>query len=307
MFDPKTVLLISLILVTIWFIWAWARLAREGRGKDPNDPAEHHKLYHHIVGFVANFFDTLGIGSFATTTSAFKFRKSIDDRKIPGTLNVGHALPTVAQALIYIAIVQVEVWTLILMIVAAVLGAWFGAGVIAKWSRRKVQVGMGCALIVAAIFMLRAQLFGGQADDTGTLGLTGMQLGIGLIGNFALGALMSLGIGLYAPCLILISLLGMNPRAGFPIMMGSCAFLMPIGGLRFIKESSYSLPAAIGLAIGGVPAVLIAAYIVKSLPLTYVRWLVVIVVLYAAIMMLRSAMRNKTAEPAPVRPGTVTE
>jgi uncharacterized membrane protein YfcA len=306
MLDPKTILLISLVLVTIWFIWAWARLAKRGNGKDPNDPAEHNKLYHHIVGFVANFFDTLGIGSFATTTSAFKFRKSIDDRKIPGTLNVGHALPTVAQALIYIAIVKVEVWTLILMIAAAVLGAWFGAGVIAKWSRRKVQIGMGCALIVAAGFMLRAQ-FAGQADDAGTLGLTGTGMALGLIGNFMLGALMSLGIGLYAPCLILISLLGMNPRAGFPIMMGSCAFLMPIGGLRFIKEGSYSLPAAIGLAIGGVPAVLIAAYIVKSLPLTYVRWLVVIVVLYAAIMMLRSAMRDKTVQPAPVRPGTVTE
>jgi uncharacterized membrane protein YfcA len=306
MFDPKTILLIALVVVTIWFIWTWARLAREGKGKDPNDPANNQKWYQYPVGFVTNFFDTLGIGSFATTTSAWKFRKAIDDRKIPGTLNVGHALPTVAQALIYISIVQVEVWTLISMIVAAVLGAWFGAGVIAKWSRRKVQIGMGCALFVAAAFMLRAQ-FAGQADDAGLLGLSGTILAIGLFGNFALGALMSLGIGLYAPCLILISLLGMNPRAGFPIMMGSCAFLMPIGGVRFIKEGSYSLPAAIGLAIGGIPAVLIAAYIVRSLPLTYVRWLVVIVVLYAAIMMLRSAMREKAAEPVPVPSGPVTE
>jgi uncharacterized membrane protein YfcA len=299
MFDPKTILLLALVVVTLWFIWAWARLARDGQGKDAADPANNQKWYHHVVGFVTNFFDTLGIGSFATTTSAWKFRKAIDDRKIPGTLNVGHALPTIAQALIYISIVQVEVWTLILMIAAAVLGAWFGAGVIAKWSRRKVQIGMGCALFVAAAFMLRAQ-FTGQADDAGFLGLSGTRLAIGLFGNFALGALMSLGIGLYAPCLILISLLGMNPRAGFPIMMGSCAFLMPIGGLRFIKEGSYSLPAAIGLAIGGIPAVLIAAYIVRSLPLTYVRWLVVIVVLYAAIMMLRSATREKAPQPVAV-------
>ena len=220
----------------------------------------------------------------------------MDDRKIPGTLNVGHALPTVAQALIYIATVQVEIWTLILMIVASVLGAWLGAGVISKWSRRKVQIGMGCALIAAALLMLRAQLFAGQGGDTGSLGLTGLLLALGLVGNFALGALMSLGIGLYAPCLILISLLGMNPRAGFPIMMGSCAFLMPIGGVRFIKEGSYSLPAAVALAVGGIPAVLIAAYIVRSLPLTYVRWLVVIVVIYAAIVMLRSAMRDKATE-----------
>jgi uncharacterized membrane protein YfcA len=115
---------------------------------------------------------------------------------------------------------------------------------------------------------------------------------LGLAGNFALGALMTLGIGLYAPCLILVSLLGMNPKAAFPIMMGSCAFLMPIGGIRFIRAGSYSLSAAVVMALSGIPAVLIAAYIVRSLPLTYVRWLVVIVVVWAATMMLRSAAQE---------------
>ncbi len=301
MLDPKTLLFIALGIATMWFIWIWWRLARAVKGVDPNDPARHNTWYHNIVGFVMNFFDTLGIGSFATTTSAFKFRSSVDDQKIPGTLNVGYALPTVAQAFIYIAIVQVEIWTLILLIVASVLGAWLGAGIVARWPRRNVQIGMGCALIAAAILMLRAQ-FAGQADDAGTLGLSGALLGLGLIGNFVLGALMSLGIGLYAPCLILISLLGMNPRAAFPIMMGSCAFLMPIGGVRFIKEGSYSLPAAIAMTLSGIPAVLIAAYIVRSLPLTYVRWLVVVVVLYAAVMMLRSAMREKNAQRTTVSP-----
>jgi uncharacterized membrane protein YfcA len=297
MLDPKTLLLVALALVTLWFIWAWWRLARRGRGIDPSDPALHNKWFHSLVGFAMNFLDTLGIGSFATSTSAFKFRSSVDDKVIPGTLNVGYALPTITQAFIYIVIVQVEIWTLILMITASILGAWLGAGVIAKWPRRKVQIGMGCALLAAAALMLRAQ-FAGQADDSGTLGLSGILLALGLMGNFGLGALMSLGIGLYAPCLILISLLGMNPRAGFPIMMGSCAFLMPIGGLRFIKEGSYSLPAAVVMTISGIPAVLIAAYIVRSLPLTYVRWLVVVVVLYAAVMMLRSARSKTTAQPA---------
>lgn len=234
------------------------------------------------------FFDTLGIGNFATSTSAFKFRSSVADEKIPGTLNVGYAIPTIAQAFIYISIVEVNIWTLVLMIAASVMGAWLGAGIVAKWSRRKVQIGMGCALIFAALLMLRAQ-FAGQADNAGTLTLSGTLLALGLAGNFALGALMTLGIGLYAPCLILVSLLGMNPTVAFPIMMGSCAFLMPIGGVRFIKENSYSLPAAIVMTLSGIPAVLIAAYIVRSLPLTAVRWLVVVVVVYAALMMLRSA------------------
>jgi hypothetical protein len=127
-----------------------------------------------------------------------------------------------------------------------------------------------------------------------TLGI-GARLALGLAGNFALGALMTLGIGLYAPCLILVSLLGMSPVTAFPIMMGSCAFLMPVGSVRFLRAGSYDLRAAIGLTVGGIPAVLIAAYLVKSLPLDAVRWLVVVVVIYTAGMMLRSAAREGRA------------
>jgi uncharacterized membrane protein YfcA len=216
---------------------------------------------------------------------------------------VGYTLPTVAQAYIYISIVQVDFPTLLSMIVASVTGAWLGAGVVARWPRGKIQIGMGCALLAAATLMLLTQLQlvpGGGA----ALALHGFGLAVGLVGNFALGALMTLGIGLYGPCLILVSLLGMDPRAAFPIMMGSCAFLMPIGGIRFIREGSYSRRAAVVLAIAGIPAVLIAAYIVKQMALQYVRWLVVVVVVYTATMMLRSAVlerRRLAAQPASAR------
>jgi uncharacterized membrane protein YfcA len=285
-------LFVALGATTLWFLWAWRRLALKGRHMEVDAAEKKHTWYHSVVGFVMCFFDTLGIGNFATTTSAFKFRASVPDEKIPGTLNVGYALPTVAQAYIYISGVKVDVWTLVLMIGAAVLGAWLGAGVVARWPRRKIQIGMGFALIAAALLMLRAQ-FTGQADDQGTLALGGTLLGLGLFGNFVLGALMTLGIGLYAPCLILVSLLGMNPLAAFPIMMGSCAFLMPVGGIKFIRAGSYSWWTTVTLALSGIPAVLIAAFIVKSLPLFYVRWLVVVVVVYAAVMMLRSAWKEK--------------
>jgi uncharacterized membrane protein YfcA len=153
---------------------------------------------------------------------------------------------------------------------------------------------MGIALLAAATFfaMTNLGLFPAGGD---TLGLTSPLLWFGIAGNFALGALMTLGIGLYAPCMILIALLGMNPRAAFPIMMGSCAFLMPIGSLRFIQKDSYALKAAVGLAVGGIPAVFLAAFFVKSLPLTWLRWLVVAVVVYAAVAMLKSA-RTETPE-----------
>jgi len=253
------------------------------------------------LGFVTCFFDTLGIGSFAPTTAALKLRNLVPDEKIPGTLNVGHTLATIAQAYIFIAIIQVDLTTLVLMILAAVLGSWFGAGFVAKASRRKIQLGMGFALLVAAMLFL-SQIFQLTPPGGDTQSLAGWKLAAGLAGNFALGALMEVGVGLYGPCMILVSLLGMNPQAAFPIMMGSCAFLMPVGSVKFIKRDRYSLRTVLGLTLGGVPAVLIAAFIVKSLPLTAMRWLVVAVVLYAALSMLRSAANEskRVAAPAPV-------
>ena len=246
------------------------------------------------IGAVTNFFDTLGIGSFATTTAFFRFLRIIPDRVIPGTLNVGHTLPTVVQALIYTKKVQVDILTLFALIAAAVLGAWLGAGIVASWPKRKVQIGMGAALLGAAARMLMTQLnlFPGGGD---ALGVRGARLAIGVAVNFLLCALMTLGIGLYAPCKILISLLGMNPLAAFPLMMGSCAFLMPVGSLRFIREQSYGLRAALGLALGGIPGVLLAAFIVTSLPIYWVRWLVIVVVIYTSLTMLSAGLRDRSA------------
>ncbi|HLX07938.1 MAG TPA: sulfite exporter TauE/SafE family protein [Thermoanaerobaculia bacterium] len=303
MLSAKAILFATLGVVAAVYVAIWAasliRTRRDGAAPAPGpDGAEDEREGHAgapelgVVGFVVNFFDTLGIGSFATTTSFFKLRRLVPDRLIPGTLNVGLALPTVAQALIYITIVEVDMRTLVLMIAAAVVGAWLGAGVVAGWPRRNVQIGMGIALLLAAVLMLGTQLqlfpLGGDA-----LGVLGTRMAIALAGNFALGALMTLGIGLYAPCMILVSMLGMNPKVAFPIMMGSCAFLMPVGSIRFIRKRAYAPRAAVGLALGGIPAVLLAAYVVRSLPLGAVRWLVVVVVLYTAIAMLWSARAGK--------------
>jgi uncharacterized membrane protein YfcA len=244
------------------------------------------------TGFVTNFFDTLGIGSFAPTTAIFKFFKLVEDRLIPGTLNVGHTLPTITQAFIYTLVIEVEIATLVLLIVAAVMGAWLGAGVVAGWPKRNIQIGMGFALLVAAGLFTWRNLGGGAVDE-GTLGLSGIKLVLGFLGNFALGALMTLGIGLYAPCMILIGLLGMKATVAFPIMIGSCAFLMPISSTKFVQKKAYELRPALALGIGGIPAVLIAALIVKEMDITTVRWLVVGVVVIAATMMLRSAAKNE--------------
>jgi uncharacterized membrane protein YfcA len=251
-----------------------------------------------LLGFVTNFFDTLGIGNFAPTTAGFKLLRRMPDEEIPGTLNAGHAVPVLAEALIFIAAVTVDLATLIGMIGAAILGAWFGSGIVSRLPRRAVQLGMGGALLLAASLFLATNLnlmpAGGDA-----VGLAGGRFVFAVAANFFLGALMTLGVGLYAPCLILVSLLGMNPLAAFPIMMGSCAFLMPVAGVRFVRMERYNARAAAGLAVGGVPGVLLAAFIVKSLPTIWLRWLIVVVVLYAAALMLVAALRPRQERGLP--------
>ena len=291
--DAKHGLLIALGAFTLFYLVVFIRgVAARAKetGESPTPTA-----WGFLVGFVTNFFDTLGIGSFATTTSIFRAWKMVPDEKIPGTLNVGHTLATIAQAYIFTKLVPVESMTLILMIAAAVVGSYLGAGIVSGWSRRKVQIGMGLALTAAAVVML-LRLTGTIPGGGEATALHGSALIAGMVGNFILGALMTLGIGLYAPCMILVAFLGMNQTTAFPIMMGSCAFLMPIASARFIKAKSFDVRAVMGLAIGGLPAAIIAGLFITSLPLDVVKGIVIVVVIYTAISMLRAAAREKAAQ-----------
>ena len=299
--EPKNILLAGMILITIFYLVTWIVTVRRQRAGGGDRSTLSPQPVTLGISFIANFFDTLGIGSYATTTSMFRFWNVVRDEKIPGTLNVGYVIPTTVQALIYITIVEVEFFTMAMIIAGAVAGAWLGAGVVAGLPRRQVQIGMGFALLGAATLMLLSLTGIGPAPGT-ALGVSGATLAIAVVISMILGALMMLGIGYYAPCLIMISLIGMNPTAAFPIMMGACAFLMPVGSLQFIRKQSYDLRAAIGLLIGGPLAVLIAAFIVRSLPLDYVRWGVVLIVIYTAVGMLRTAAQERAAKaPAPAR------
>ncbi len=291
MIDAKTLLLAALALLGTAFAVIWVRSIARRRASNPEAEIRPTALQT-AIGFGTNFFDTLGIGSFAPTTSLFKLWRLVPDELIPGTLNVGHTPPVIAQAFIFVAIIQVDLVTLIAMIAASVVGAWLGAGIVAGLPRRPIQLGIAVALLLAAGFFVMTNLglfpAGGEAR-----GLTGWQLALAVGVNFVLGALGTLGIGVYAPIMTMVSLLGMNPQVAFPIMMGSCAFLMPVASTRFVQKRRYSLRPALGLTLGGVPAVLMAAFIVKSLPVERLRWLVAAVVLYTAFVMLRSAFSER--------------
>jgi uncharacterized membrane protein YfcA len=289
-------LLAAFVVLAVWYVWRWYSIERARPSTEPRKP----RALDVVLSLVINFFDTLGIGSFAPTTAIFKLQKRMPDEQIPGTLNVGYTLPTFVQAIIFIYLLWsgVDALTLVAMIAAAVLGSWLGAGVVARMPRRAIQIGLGSVLLVAAYLFFSAAMGWSTAGGMAT-GLTGGRLIFGVCANFVLGALMTIGLGLYGPCLILVSLLGMDPRYAFPIMMGSCAFLMPICSVRFIRSQRYNLRAAIGMAVGAIPGVLVAALIVKSMPLVWLRWLVVVVVLYAATLMLLSARLRESTATAP--------
>jgi len=286
----KSALLAAIVLLALLFVARWIRAVRLSDNARWYWPSP----VQWLIGAGVNFFDTLGIGSLATTTTAFKALRMVPDERLPGTMIVGLTLPVAAQALIFITVVQIDTTMLALMIATALAGGWLGAGVVSQLPRRRIQAGMGTALLVAALFMVLSQL-GLMPGGGEGLGLTGGRLLLALAVNFVLGALIMVGIGNYGPTFVLLSVLGMDPRAAFPIMMGSGAFAALLGGLRFLKAGTFSLRPAIGLTLGGIPAVLVAGLLVKSLPLDVMRWVVVVVVVYAAVVMLRAATASPTS------------
>lgn len=249
------------------------------------------------LGFVTQMLDTLGIGCFAIQTAILKFFKLIDDRLMPGTLNVGNTTSTVLQALIFMTAFNVDSLTLVSMSTSAPLGALIGAGFVVKMSRSKIQFGLGMGLMLVAIVIIAGFLglmpVGGEA-----IGLRGWKLIVAIVMSFSLGALQTIGVGFYAPCMALVYTLGMHPSTAFPIMMTATAMLMAAGGSRFVKEKAYDYKVAIALTIAGFFGVLLAAYVVKSLPLTVLKWVVLIVVLYTSIWMFISASKKNSEIPA---------
>lgn len=286
-------ILVLLGMVALWFAGV---LFKDIYTNRKNLEKETNYSLNIIFGFFTDFFDTLGIGNFAPTTALLRIFKQVQDRVLPGTLNVSHTIPVILEAFLFLTVIEVEITTLIAMIVSSVAGAVLGAGFVVKLPERTIRLTMGITLIITAFFMMCGQM--GWIKDLGTgnaMGLSGIKLAIGVAGNFILGALMTVGVGLYAPCMALVYMLGMSPKVAFPIMMGSCAFLMPPASVRFIKSGAYNRKVALGIISGGVFGVLLAVYIVKTLPINLLTWLVMGVILITAVTLIRAGLRSSSA------------
>jgi uncharacterized membrane protein YfcA len=283
----RAVLLIWWALFAVYFLYDCFKHPEDFKGASVKET-----VIQAIIGCIFNLLDTLGIGSFGPTTAAFKLTKTCKDENIPGTLNTGDTFPVVFEAVLFIAAVDMDGLTLLLMIAASVVGAVIGAKILVGFDVRKIRIGMGVALLCLGILMVFRQLgvgpFGTSGDATI---LTGAKLIIGIVVQFFLGAFMMIGVGLYTPCIALCSLLGMNITAAFPIMMGSCAYLMLAGSMEFIKVGKYDRKCALMQAIPGCVGVFLAYTIVTNLPMNVLFWILVCVMFLVSFMMLNDARK----------------
>src|SRR5436305_6259317 len=277
-----TALLVPLGLAILLFTFVLARAAIAERAT-PRPEAI-------VLGAVVSFFDTLGIGSFAPTAAWLKFRSLVPDRLLPPTMLVGLTPPAMAESIIFLILLGVKVDPVLLFgcAIAVLLGGLLGAPLVARARVWIVQlvVAIGLTLAAIAYAMTNLHLMPGGGTAAG-LPLT-LTI-ISIASNFAFGILLNFDVCNYAPTLVTLSLMGMDPRLIFPIMAAGAAVMGAGACVRHIQMGKMDLKVVVGLAIGGIPAVLVAAFIVKTMPIEPLRWMVTVVVVYAAAVMFRSA------------------
>jgi hypothetical protein len=284
-------LLIPLVLAIFVYAFVLTRAATASRAVPMPEAL--------LVGAIVNFFDTFGISSFAQTTAWMKFRKVVPDRLIPPTMISGLTPPAMAESIIFLILLGVRVDPVLLFgaAMATFAGGVIGAPLVVRARAWIVQmiVAIGLALAgTANVFAILGQLpVGGTAS-----GLPPGLTVIAIVVSFVLGLLANFGVGNYAPSLVIFSLMGMDPHYCFPIMASGASLMGAGSSIRFIKVPEIDLRVVVGLTLGGIPAVLVAALIVKKMDVDVLRYVITAVVFYTAAVMARAAIKGHSEHRA---------
>jgi uncharacterized membrane protein YfcA len=257
--------------------------------KEPGNP-----IVMAIVSFALFLLSTFGISDFAIGASIYPKLKWVSTKKLPGTLNTECVIPVAVMALAYISSINVGLATLIIPIVAQVIGAYISPRFVVKLPVAIIKKFVSVGLFVAAALILAGK-FGVYPSGGEAASLIGVKLAALGVLSLIYGALNNIGIGSYALTMATVYALGLNPGVAFPIMMGACTFSVPVGSMQFIKYNTYSRKITLFTSVFGTIGVLIAAFVVKSLNVSMLQWLVVVVILYSAVSMLLS-LRKKEEE-----------
>ncbi|AQP54506.1 hypothetical protein CBF34_01520 [Vagococcus penaei] len=286
----KAVLLGLIVLVNLSFLIIFIKDLMSHKQELKEEPASSKGLP--FSSFIIFFLSTFGISDFAIGTVLYPKMKWVSMKKLPGTLNTQCVIPVATMALSYISSIDVGVKTLVVCIVAQVIGAYIGPRFVVKLPERTIKLFVGFGLIVAAFLIFAGQVNWIPSNGTATE-LYGIKLVITALLLFAYGALNNIGIGSYALTMVTVYLMGMNPIAAFPIMMGACTFSIPVGSIQFVKFGEYSRKITLFTSTFGVLGVLVAVFLVKSLNTYMLKWLVIIVLLYSSYTMLISFVNKK--------------
>ncbi|MGY3766577.1 sulfite exporter TauE/SafE family protein [Vagococcus vulneris] len=245
-----------------------------------------------VSSFVIFFLSTFGISDFAISTVVYSKLGWVDIKKLPGTLNTQGAIPFAVMALSYVSSVNVGIKTLIVCIISQMVGAYIGPRIVVNLSEISIKRVLSIGLLVAACLIFAGQM--GWIKSTGmATELYGWKLLTASLALFTFGMLNNIGIGSFSVTMVTVYLLGMDPLAAFPIMMGACTFSIPIGSMQFIKYGRYNRKITLSSAIFGIVGVLTAVLLVQSLATYMLKWLVIIVLLYSSYTMMTSLIRQK--------------
>lgn len=294
----KIVLVLGMIYTVFLLVRYFATVKKTDAGLKKYNEEKKPIIFKSITAFIAQFLDTLGVGSFLTLTASWKLTKTVDDLNIPGTLNVGCVVPVGVQALLFFQTIQVDITTIVCMTIASVIGSYVGARIVTKLNRTAVRFAMFLGMTIVGAIMVCQQLHVGPFGMAGSeTGVTGVKLVIATAVCFVLGGLMNIGVGFYPPCMALVVLLGMDATIAFPVMFGACTYLMAFGTApKFIKEGRFDMFAAATLTVFGTIGSVICYFTVFSFLKSQIGiliWIITIIVFITAGMFLKDFIGDK--------------
>ncbi|MBE9389196.1 sulfite exporter TauE/SafE family protein [Vagococcus salmoninarum] len=286
----KNVLLILIIAINSYFLFVFVKDVISHKEEVKKEQASSKILP--FSAFIMFFLSTFGISDFAIGSVLYPKLNWVSIKKLPGTLNTQCVIPVATMALSYITSIEVGIKTLVVCIVCQVIGAYIGPKFVVKLPERTIKIFVSIGLIVAAILIFAGQMNWIPSNGTATE-LYGGKLILAGVLLFVFGALNNIGIGSYALTMVTVYMLGLNPAAAFPIMMGACTFSVPVGSVQFVKFGEYSRKITLFAATFGVLGVLCAVFLVKSLDTVMLKWVVILVLIYSAYSMIASLINAK--------------
>ncbi len=282
-------ILALIVLVNGYFAYRFVRDFIKHRNEAWREPGSN--LLFMALGLVSQFLGTFGVSDFAFNTVAFRLTRSVEDRKIPGTVNAACVIPVAFMALAYITVVKVDVLTLAVLITAQTVGSYLTPRIVVKLPVGKIRLAIGIGLLCAACFILAGKIH--LIPSGGNLtALPWLKLIIAAVALFVFGALNNIGIGSYAPTMATVYALGVDPKTAFPIMMGGCTFSCAVGALEFVRLGGYARKATFWISTLGIVGVAVAVYLVKSMNVEIIKWVVLFVVIYASFDLLSKELRH---------------